>query len=208
MPLPPVSLKDLHDYCTEWSDPLGQLSDNESKIAYVRQRLPALLENQLLITTVLNNIKQNSGGPERRRHILFDNEWCLHIDGKRRFSVRMYLFKPGEVTFIHDHSSWGVLGCASGEMEIVKYRRKDDGQKNGYALLEETERITRAPGRTDTTLPLEEGIHRVGNPTDQTIVVINVYGTPLRRLYINRFDIENNRVTKIFPPRLKKKRPA
>ncbi|MGW8188139.1 MAG: hypothetical protein ACWGNK_12760 [Desulfobacterales bacterium] len=208
MPPSPVGPKDLHDYCTEWSDPLGQLSDNESKIAYVRQRLPNLLKNQLLITTVLNNIKQNSGGPERRRHMLFDNEWCLHIDGKRRFSVRMYLFKPGEVTFIHDHSSWGVLGCASGEMEIVKYRRKDDGQKNGYALLEETERITRTPGRTDTTLPLDEGIHRVGNPTDQTIVVINVYGTPLRRLYINHFDIKNRRVTKIYPPRLRKKMSA
>ena len=208
MPLLPVDSKGLHDYCTEWSDPLGQLSDNESKIDYVRQRLPALLENQLLITAVLNDIKKNSGGPGRRRYMLFDNEWRLHMDSKRRFSVRMYLYKPGEVTFIHDHSSWGVLGCASGEMEIVKYRRKDDGQKNGYALLEETERISCTSGRTDTTLPLNEGIHRVGNPTDQTIVVINVYGTPLRRLYINRFDIENMRVTKIYPPRLKKKMPA
>jgi predicted metal-dependent enzyme (double-stranded beta helix superfamily) len=208
MPLSPVSPKDLHDYCAEWSDPLGQFADNESKIAYVRQRLPALLENQLLITALLNDIKQNYGGAERRRHMLFDNEWRLHMDAKRRFSVRMYLYRPGEVTFVHDHSSWGVLGSASGEMEIVKYRRKDDGQKNGYALLEETERITCTPGRTDTTLPLDEGIHRVGNPTDQTVAVINVYGTPLRRLFINRFDIENMRVTKIFPPRLKKMMPA
>ena len=60
-------------------------------------------------------------------------------------------------------------------------------------------------GRTDTTLPLDEGIHSVGNPTDQTIVVINVYGTP-RRIYINRFDIENNRVTKSSPRHDEKKR--
>ena len=152
--------------------------------------------------------REAGGGPERRRHMLFDNEWLLHMDARRRFSVRMYLYRPGEVTVVHDHSSWGVIGCASGEMEIVKYRREDDGQKNGYAHLEETERITCTPGRTDTTLPLDEGIHRVGNPTDQTIVVINVYGTPLRRLYINRFDIDNNRVTKMYPPRLKKKRLA
>jgi predicted metal-dependent enzyme (double-stranded beta helix superfamily) len=208
MPLPSVNPKGFHDYCTEWSDPLGHLTDNESKIDFVRQRLPALLENQLLITAVLNDIKQNSDGSKRRRHMLFDNEWCLHMDSKRRFSVRMYLYKPGEVTFVHDHSSWGVLGCASGEMEIVKYRRRDDGQKNGYALLEETEQFTCTPGLTDTTLPLDEGIHRVGNPTDQTIVVINVYGTPLRRLYINRFDTKNMRVTKIYPPRLRKKMSA
>jgi predicted metal-dependent enzyme (double-stranded beta helix superfamily) len=208
MPLSPVSPKALHDFCAEWSDPLGQLADMESKITFVQQRLPALLENQPLITAVLNGIKQNSGGPERRRHMLFDNEWLLHMDARRRFSVRMYLYRPGELTVVHDHSSWGVIGCASGEMEIVKYRREDDGQKNGYAHLEETERITCTPGRTDTTLPLDEGIHRVGNPTDQTIVVINVYGTPLRRLYINRFDIDNNRVTKMYLPRLKKKRLA
>ena len=66
MQLSPVSLKYLHEYCAEWSDPLGQLTDNESKIAYVRQRLPALLKNQLLITAFLNDIKQNSGGAERR----------------------------------------------------------------------------------------------------------------------------------------------
>jgi len=208
MPLSPVSPEALHAFCAEWSDPLGQLADIESKITFVQQRLPALLGNQPLITAVLNGIKQNSDGPERRRHMLFDNEWLLHMDARRRFSVRMYLYRPGEVTVVHDHSSWGVIGCASGEMEIVKYHREDDGQKNGYAHLEETERITCTPGRTDTTLPLDEGIHRVGNPTDQTIVVINVYGTPLRRLYINRFDIENNRVTKIYPPRLKKKRLA
>lgn len=205
MPLPPVSSKALHDYCAEWSDPLGKFADTESKIAYVRQRLPALLRNQPLITAILHDIKRDAGGPERRRHMLFDNEWLLHLDAKRRFSVRMYLYRPGAVTFIHDHSSWGVLGSVSGKMEIVKYCRKDDRQKSGYALIEETKRITCIPGRTDSTLPLDKGIHRVGNPTDQTIVVINVYGTPLRRLYINRFDIENNRVTKIFPPRLIKK---
>jgi predicted metal-dependent enzyme (double-stranded beta helix superfamily) len=208
MPLPLVIPKDLRDFCTEWSDPLGQLTDNASKIAYVRQRLPALLENQLLITAVLNDIKQNSRGSERRRHMLFDNEWLLHMDARRRFSVRMYLYRPGEVTVVHDHSSWGVLGSATGEMEIVKYRREDDGQKNGYALLVQTERISCTSGLTDTTLPLDEGIHRVGNPTDQTIAVINVYGTPLRRLYINCFDTEKNRITKIFPQRLKKKMPA
>jgi predicted metal-dependent enzyme (double-stranded beta helix superfamily) len=204
MPLPPVSPEALHYFCAEWSDPIGQLADFGSKIAFVRQRLPVLLRNQPLITAVLNGIKRNTGGHERRQHLLFENEWLLHMDAKRRFSVRMYLYKPGEVTFIHDHSSWGVLGSASGKMEIVKYRRKDDGQKNGFAFIEETERIACTPGRTDTTLPLDDGIHRVGNPTDQNTVVINVYGTPLRRLYINRFEIGNNRITKIFPPRLKK----
>ncbi|MDZ7580974.1 MAG: hypothetical protein U5R30_10220 [Deltaproteobacteria bacterium] len=205
MTLSLLSRADLHDHCAGWSDPLGQLGDDASKIAYVRRRLPDLLESRPLITAILGEIKRHTGGPERSGRMLFDNEWLLYMDARRRFSVRMYLYGPKEVTFVHDHSSWGVLGNASGKMEIVKYRRKDDGRKSGYALIEETQRMTFTPGRIDTTLPLDGGIHRIGNPTDQTIVVVNVYGTPLRRLFINHFDIENNRIAKIFPPQVKRK---
>ena len=36
--------------------------------------------------------------------------------------------------------------------------------------------------------------------------MISVYGTPIRRLYINRYDMDNNRVYKMYPPRIRKKR--
>ena len=124
------------------------------------------------------------------------------------FSLRMYLHEPGEYTPIHDHSSWGVLGNASGTMEIIKYRRMDDGSRDGFARIEESARITCNPGETDTTLPLNDGIHCVGNPTDKTIAIVNVYGSPIRRLFINRFVLEKNRVEKIFPPHLRRKRLA
>jgi hypothetical protein len=93
-------------------------------------------------------------------------------------------------------------------MEIVKYRRMDDGSREDYAQIKESSRIACQPGLTDTTLPLDEGIHCVGNPTDKTIAIVNVYGSPLRRLFINRFDLKNNRVEKIFPPHLRKKQLA
>jgi hypothetical protein len=55
---------------------------------------------------------------------------------------------------------------------------------------------------------LNEGIHCVGNPSAKTIAIINVYGSPIRRLFINRFDVENNRVEKVFPLHLRKMRLA
>jgi predicted metal-dependent enzyme (double-stranded beta helix superfamily) len=140
--------------------------------------------------------------------MMFDNELLLYLDAQRRFSLRMYLHKPGEYTAVHDHGSWGVLGTASGILEIIKYRRVDDGRRAGYARLEETARCRRLPGHTDTTLPLNEGIHCVGNPTAKTIAVINVYGSPARRLFINRYDPENERVEKVFPAHLRLRRLA
>jgi hypothetical protein len=68
--------------------------------------------------------------------------------------------------------------------------------------------LTCKPGQTDRTLPLNEGIHCVGNPSAKTIAIINVYGSPIRRLFINRFDVENNRVEKVFPLHLRKMRLA
>jgi hypothetical protein len=35
--------------------------------------------------------------------------------------------------------------------------------------------------------------------------MISVYGSPMRRLYINRFDYKNSKVEKLYPPRIKKK---
>jgi len=35
--------------------------------------------------------------------------------------------------------------------------------------------------------------------------MVSVYGTPLRRLYIQRFNLENGGVHRVFPPRFKKK---
>jgi predicted metal-dependent enzyme (double-stranded beta helix superfamily) len=202
MLMTPSSHDDLRDRCAGWSAAIAEMTSDASRIAYVHQKLPALLENQPLMAAILRAIKQDTAASERARRTLFDNEWLLLMDANRRFSLRLYIYKPGEVTFIHDHSSWGVLGAASGKLAVAKYRRKDSGERSGYAFIEEVEQLICEPGHTDATLPLDEGIHRVANPTDRTIAVISVYGTPLRRLYINRFDAERRTVSKVYPPRL------
>jgi hypothetical protein len=35
--------------------------------------------------------------------------------------------------------------------------------------------------------------------------MVSVYGTPLRRLFIQRFNLETGRVQRIFPPRVQKR---
>jgi predicted metal-dependent enzyme (double-stranded beta helix superfamily) len=117
----------------------------------------------------------------------------------------MFLYGPGDYTPIHDHSSWGVSGSALGNLGVLKYCRKDNGSADGYARLIQTETLTLTPGETDVTFPLDRGIHQTGNPTENTIIMISIYGSPMRRLYVNRFDLRENRIFKLYPPRLKKK---
>jgi hypothetical protein len=61
------------------------------------------------------------------------------------------------------------------------------------------------PGEIELTRPLNDGIHQLGNPGQGTTIMISIYGSPVRRLYINRFDHEHNKVDRLYPPRIKKK---
>ncbi|MCP4220659.1 MAG: hypothetical protein GY765_38885 [bacterium] len=93
-------------------------------------------------------------------------------------------------------------------MEVVRYHRQDDETKQGYARLRETERIILKPGDTSVVRPLNDGIHRAGNPATGTSVMLSVYGSPIRRLYVNQYDTLQNKVSRRYPPRLRKKRLA
>jgi hypothetical protein len=61
------------------------------------------------------------------------------------------------------------------------------------------------PGETETTLPFDRGIHRTGNPDGETSLMASVYGSPLRRPFIQRYHLENGRVDRVYPARLRKR---
>jgi predicted metal-dependent enzyme (double-stranded beta helix superfamily) len=135
---------------------------------------------------------------------MFDNELLLYLHPLGFFSLRMYLWGPGEYTYPHDHNSWGVIGAVSEGYEVVNYRREDDESIEGYASLVEVERFRLQPGETAFTLPLSKGIHKTGNATGESIITLHFYGKSMPRGYLNGFDIANNRVYRVFPPRQKK----
>ena len=139
---------------------------------------------------------------------MFDNELLLYADKAHLFSLRLFLWDPREYTPAHDHNSWGVIGPVSGELEVVNYRRADDSSKEGYARLVEIDRLRLQPGETTFTYPLGDGIHKAGNPTDETLLSLGLYGTPLPRGYLNGFDVPGRRVYRILAPKTRKKQLA
>jgi predicted metal-dependent enzyme (double-stranded beta helix superfamily) len=201
----PESFHELQTLFDRWSESIQNYKDMEKRIFFIGKEMPALLLNRQLFKKILTHIVKGQNYPNVRQATMFKNEFVLYIHNKRLFSVRLYIYEPGQYTPIHDHNSWGVYGCVLNTIEVVRYRREDDETKPAYARLHEIERPILQPGETTSVLPLNDGIHRAGNPAGNTSVMLSVYGTPIRRLYVNQYDHLQNRVSKLYPPRLRKK---
>jgi predicted metal-dependent enzyme (double-stranded beta helix superfamily) len=195
------------DRCSEWSEKLNGISGATERIAFFEKELPRLLSRNEIFDRILRKIAGGAPDPDIRTETMFENELLLYIDPGRRFSLRMFLY-DGSYTPIHDHGSWGVSGAFSGKLEVVRYRRLDDGRKDGFAELEEKDRRVLSAGETELTLPLDDGIHRTGTPEPASLVMVSIYGPPMRRLFINRFDPENQRVERVYPKKIRMKRLA
>ena len=83
------------------------------------------------------------------------NEISIYRDANRMFSVRVFIWEPNYPYHIHDHGSWGVMGCLAIRSE-TKYRRLDDGSQCDYAELSPVRR-NYSTGQTTFVLPLNEG---------------------------------------------------
>ena len=208
MPITSKMPRQLHEICTAWSRQMEASADPKHRQRFIRDHLPSLLLNRSLFAGLIDRIVRGETYPDCRHTDAFDNEILLYLNPKRIFSLRMFLFSPGEFTPIHDHNSWGVTGAVWGGLTVIRYRREDDGSIDGYARIRETDRVTLAPGEIEFTLPLDVGIHETGTATEAPMVMVSVYGNPVRRLYVNRFDADKNRVDKLYAPRMKKKRLA
>jgi hypothetical protein len=200
-----LSQDELLNICRQWAAAIKRIGGSEGRMQFLRDELPVLLSKQALFKAVLKGIVDGKPYPDLRQESLFDNELILYRDPARLFSLRLYIFGAGEHTAVHDHTAWGVSGSVFGKLEVVRYRREDDGSDPDQARLARPEHIVLGPGATEETLPFDQGIHRTGNPAEGTTLMVSVYGTPLRRLYIQRYNLENGRVLRVFPPRFRKK---
>jgi predicted metal-dependent enzyme (double-stranded beta helix superfamily) len=194
----------ISSFCEDLSEKLVGMTDDRAIVDTVMEEMPSLLRQRELFTGILRNVVEGAEYPGSRVATMFDNEFLLYADPNRLYSLRLFLWASQEYTPVHDHNSWGVIGPITGEFDVVRYERMDDGSNPAYASLKEKDRQKLQPGETAFTLPFNQGIHRVGNPTETTIVSLSLYGNPLPRGYINEFDIESGQVRKLLSQRIRK----
>jgi predicted metal-dependent enzyme (double-stranded beta helix superfamily) len=197
--------EEIISMCERCAAAHSETDDANEIIKVVSDEMMKLLKQKKLFAEMLFGICEGAQFPDLRQSTMFDNELLLCYDPVHKFSLRAFLWEPGHYTAVHDHGSWGVIGPVTGKFEVISYRREDDGSEEGRATLVEEKMLTLEPGETTFSLPLNEGIHEVGNPTDETILSLSLYGRPLPRGYIWGFDVAKGRAFRIIAPQTKKK---
>jgi 3-mercaptopropionate dioxygenase len=114
--------------------------------------------------------EQRIGDPQGYRSHL------LHAEADGSFSIVALVWRPGQVTPIHDHVTWCVFGVIQGE-EYEEIFTLDE--KNG-CLVESGTNSNRAAEVGGFAPPGD--IHRVRNAGEDTAISIHIYGTDVSRI--------------------------
>jgi predicted metal-dependent enzyme (double-stranded beta helix superfamily) len=95
----------------------------------------------------------------------------LYVEPDGSFSIIAVVWRPGQITRIHDHVTWCAFGVIQGvehedlfdaELNLVGHSENHVGDVSGFA----------PPG----------DIHRVHNTGETTAISIHIYGTDLTRI--------------------------
>jgi predicted metal-dependent enzyme (double-stranded beta helix superfamily) len=141
----------------------------------IRPCLPDVEDPHRAAAAVAEALRAHCPGPE----ILSEHERLgeegqigrVVMHTEPRFSIQAVVWRPGQVTRIHDHIAWCVFGVLQGVEEEVLYR--DDGDH-----LTEVGRSVNATGEVSGFAPPGD-IHKVRNPGTETAITLHVYGADL-----------------------------
>jgi predicted metal-dependent enzyme (double-stranded beta helix superfamily) len=99
----------------------------------------------------------------------------LHTEPDGSFSVCALVWRPGQVTPIHDHVTWCVFGVLQGAEHEELYAVRDGG------WLEQAGSNVAVAGEVSGFAPPGD-IHRVRNCGDGIAISLHVYGADITRL--------------------------
>jgi predicted metal-dependent enzyme (double-stranded beta helix superfamily) len=109
--------------------------------------------------------EQRDGSPESYR------SHTLHVEPDGSFSIIGLVWRPGQITRIHDHVTWCVFGVLQG----VEHEELYDAD---LRLIGESDNYV---GDVSGFAPPGD-IHRVHNTTDTTAISLHIYGTDVTRI--------------------------
>ena len=115
----------------------------------------------------------------------------VYRDAEVGFNVLVHVYQSGKTSPPHDHgASWAIYGQAAEYTDMTRWKRLDDGSKEGHAELERGETFRLEPGMAGT---FEVGdIHSIHFPDGARFV--RVTGTDLNTIPTRRFDPDQNTV--------------
>jgi predicted metal-dependent enzyme (double-stranded beta helix superfamily) len=147
-------IQDIRAVCAE-------LPDTERRMKRVKLLLEELIKNP-----TLKEHSKNWPSTEGHKNLL------LYEDPDYQFAVNAVVRTPERDGRIHDHAhAWTAYGVLDGTERLERYRRIDDGNNPGYALIELESLTEGYPGKVDLVPPF--AIHsEKGGPTRSVAVIV------------------------------------
>jgi predicted metal-dependent enzyme (double-stranded beta helix superfamily) len=102
---------------------------------------------------------------------------------------------PGSTTPVHDHLAWGLIGLYRGRQAETVYRRTDDGQFEGHAVLEVTTEQDVETGEFFALLPPDGDIHKVTTISAEPSVSIHLLANDTGCVVRHRYEPDLEAVT-------------
>jgi len=138
----PAFEKFIQDLRAAWAE----LPDTEARIKKGLDRLQALVQDESMRQSC-KSWPDTDGG---RRNLLF------YEDPDYGFAINGVVHGANRKGSIHDHAhSWTAYGLLEGTETLERYRRIDDGSKEGYAKLEIASITQGTPGKVDLVPPFD-----------------------------------------------------
>ncbi len=113
----------------------------------------------------------------------------LHVEPDGSFSIVALVWLPGQMTPVHDHVCWCVVGVHRGQESETRYEVRTDGDDR---WLVETGTGANPAGSVVALVPPGD-IHRVANACGGLAVSLHVYGADIGALGTSirrRYDLE------------------
>ena len=154
--------------------PASQLSPLIAGIRSAVERHAGWAETAQLVTDQLRRHLPTPDMLTAKQRLGSPDGYCadtLYVEPDGSFSIVALVWRPGQITRIHDHVTWCVLGVIQGveheelfdaDLNVVGQSHNHVGDVSGFA----------PPG----------DIHRVHNTAEETAISIHVYGTDVSRV--------------------------
>jgi predicted metal-dependent enzyme (double-stranded beta helix superfamily) len=110
------------------------------------------------------------------------------------FNITSVVWGPGDTAKAHNHDTWGLVGVVENELQETRFRRRDDGSKEGFADLEIIAVNRNTAGMVSTLLSPADDIHAMLNVTQKNTVEVHIYGKDLANMQRLQFDVAQKRV--------------
>ncbi len=154
--------------------PANRLSPLVAGIRTAVERHAGWAETAQLVTDQLRRQLPTPDVLTAEQRLGSPDDYCAHnlyVEPDGSFSITGLVWRPGQVTRIHDHMTWCVFGVIQG----VEHEELFDADLNPIGQSDNH------PGDVSGFAPPGD-IHRVHNTGEETAISIHVYGTDVTRV--------------------------